>query len=143
MSDRKKEALLAELRDLTFRVCAAAGALAGLYAGFESAPAKPADCARGDACVAETLLEAMTRVLGPAGLGLLVGALVGVGLAQLFRRRRGVSRSPTAPVGERERWIVARYAGACRRCGSEVAVGERVLHSAAARTVTCGDCATA
>ena len=132
MRRNKTDLLLAELRDLVFRLCAAGGATLGLLAGFERPPAKAPDCPRSDPCVAETIGAGMERILVPAGAGLLIGMIVGFFLAQLLRRR--------SSAAERGRLITARFAGSCRECGLGLVPGDRVLHFRQARAIACESC---
>ena len=88
MSRRKREMVLAELRDLVFKLCVAGGATIGLLAGLDGAPERAPKCKRDDACVGESLVSVLERILTPVLIGALIGMLVGVLLAQLLRTRR-------------------------------------------------------
>ena len=103
----------------------------------------PATCASGT-CFPEGLMAGAKPVLLYAGGGLLVGVIIGTLLALLVRFDR---RPPAAPEVARvvndRRWISARFAGTCRRCGAAVRPGDHVVHSRAAKGVWCETCGPA
>lgn len=144
----KRAALRTGVRELLVRLCAVLGSMAGLLWGLGQRSGATAACERATAnevtrCTSETIVAtALPYVAGVFG-GLVLGAVVGLALAQLFvPSRRPLHARPSGNCqlsGVSGRWITARYAGSCVGCRAVIAVGDRVLFRPH-RTV-CDSCA--
>jgi hypothetical protein len=106
LTARQKRALGRDLRDAVFRLCSAAGVLLGLLwdLSHSSARGRPLSgaCrahAAGHAamgmlarCIGSELSSVILAWLIPVGVGLLLGALVGVLLASMIRLGRSLGQ---------------------------------------------------
>jgi hypothetical protein len=103
MTGRRKRALGRELRDTVFRLCSATGVFLGLLWDLHhhQSAQRPssAGCRKHGAhisqvghCIGDALSSALASWLIPIGIGLLVGAIVGVAFASMIRVGRGTSR---------------------------------------------------
>lgn len=115
MTARRKRALGRELRDTVFRLCLAAGVFLGMLWDLHhhQSAQRPSSAAcsehgahhiaisRVGHCIGNELSSALLSWLTPLGIGLLLGAIVGVVLASTIRLGRGPSRARARQVGRR------------------------------------------
>jgi hypothetical protein len=145
VSSRTRRRWQGALRDLILQVCAAGGLAVGLLMGLAQRPSTvdPAQCTT-DTCFSEGLLAGVKPMLLYAGGGLFIGVVLGTLLALLVRLdRRAAVATDALVINVDRRWISARYAGTCRRCGASVRPGDSVVHSRAAKDVWCETCGPA
>lgn len=90
-------------------------------------------------CLGNSLASAILAYVTPVLIGAVVGALVGLLVASMIRLGR--ASKPAAVVGiTAGRWIHARYAGNCQRCGCSIVPGDRIRHSPGrALCASCGE----
>jgi hypothetical protein len=142
VSSRTRTRWQRAIRDLVLQLCAAGGLLVGLLMGIAQRPSTvdPAQCAT-DTCFSEGLLAGVKPMLLYAGGGLVIGVVLGTLLALLVRfdRRPAVGTHASVINGD-GRWISARYAGTCRRCGASIQPGDRAVHSHEVKDVWCQAC---
>lgn len=135
LSSRQRRLIGRELRDIVFRLCTAGGGFVGLIWGLHH-PSKPqrVNPAQCSAHAAHPVAQCMHSIdiAGPIGavlipfcIGLLVGALVGLLVVSMIRLGRTPQLGGQSSAG---RWIRARYAGRCERCGCSVVPGDRIRH---------------
>jgi hypothetical protein len=115
MTARQKRALGRELRDTIFRLCSAAGVFLGLLWDLHHRPsaqrpsstaclehgARHAAISQVGHCIGSEFSDALLSWLTPIGIGLLVGALVGVVFASMIRLGRGTGRHRARQAGRR------------------------------------------
>jgi hypothetical protein len=115
MTARQKRALGRELRDTLFRLCSAAGVFLGLlwdlHHHLSAQRPSRADCpvhsaghaaiSRFGHCLGSELSSIVLSWLIPIGIGLLLGALVGVLLASMIHLGRGPGHPRARQAGRR------------------------------------------
>jgi hypothetical protein len=92
MSPRRKQVLIRELRDVTFRVCSGGGALLGLVYALHHWNTQPAACHGGvqelSRCTSHTLGAGVIVFLAPVFVGAIAGMMVGALVASRIRSRQ-------------------------------------------------------
>lgn len=137
MRDPRRNRLIDALGNLAIRVGAGGGFILGALAGWQGQP-RAVGCPADDVCVGELLKSTIWAGLVPAAAGAAAGLAASLVVVLVLRRLRRRVAVPEHPAG---RPISARYAGRCSDCSAGVAVGDRVLHDRATRSVTCAACA--
>jgi hypothetical protein len=85
MRARRRARIRGEIAGAVFQLCSVAGLLLGLLYGLDAPQAEPPRC-NTEPCVADSFVAGLKPILVPTGLGLSVGASVGLVLALAIRK---------------------------------------------------------
>jgi hypothetical protein len=85
MRTRQRVTIRGELAGLAFQLCSVVGLGLGLLYGLDASPAEPPRC-KTEPCVADSFVAGLKPVLVPTGIGLAIGAGVGLVLALAIKK---------------------------------------------------------
>jgi hypothetical protein len=85
MRARRHTRIPGEIAGAMFQLCSVAGLVLGLLYGLDAPPAEPPRCTT-EPCVADSFVAGLKPVLVPTGIGLAIGAGVGLVLALAIRK---------------------------------------------------------